>query len=668
MKPTVVSKTWRGHGDFDEAFRDYNVDLSDSGVVKLSRRVLVADEIGRIGRKTREHVQGRVWVKKEFLIDDPDVFSAEVIPFITCEREGEVLTLEVNGKGTVTYTFRKEWCYSAGYDTQWTEIAIPVEFLRKGVNEFVFHCEGGAGFDFWIENSRQPNRSGKSVDEGKTWNYDALGVNDSCDGEYLMRLRLERYASKGAVTSPFIDVASLAASNPIGPHVHMEGLRMSFEGVEPEGTMVELECRIGSTPSYSPESWSSWIPPSALEEDARFGDPLYHYIQWRAFLNTVNPKATPEIHDVTLNADLLVEESADVDRVRMVEFRNEKIVRSSYSFAYQPYDEARLRILRERYQLDWVVRGARTEFEKFLRLRDWVRSQWEDGWKSAVNWGGRLGHIDYNPPPDALVILELDRGKLALGMCTHYSAVFVQCCVAVGLQARRMLAVHATAEVWSNEYKKWVFMDMSGDSDDSRKCTYHLERNGVPMSALEAYKTALDRDYEGVKLVADRPAWTAEQRLEMMWNGYGIMDMRNDQLSSLEPCEADGEGFRPWNYDGWLMYMSDKVSRWERAPGVKAKWFPWFTKCSTRDADFEWTLNQVELHIQHRDSGELMVQLDTVTPNFDKYLVQIDDGEWVETLSHFKWSPHKGLNTLKAKTVNKFGLEGITSSIALEYS
>jgi len=48
--------------------------------------------------------------------------------------------------------------------------------------------------------------------------------------------------------------------------------------------------------------------------------------------------------------------------------------------------------------------------------------------------------------------------------------------------------------------------------------------------------------------------------------------------------------------------------------------------------------------------------------------VQIDDGEWVEKPSRFPWNLHKGLNTLKAKTVNKFGLEGITSSITLEYS
>jgi hypothetical protein len=664
LRQITLSKTWKGRTDFDEAFRDYKIDLTDSGVVRLQRRVLICDEMGRIGRKTKEIVQGDVWIKKEFLVDDPNVFSAEVIPFVGA-REGATLILEVNGKGPVTYRFQKEWF---NYETQWTEIPFPVEYLRKGINEFVFHCGGDGSYEFWIENSRLPNRSAKSIDGGKTWNYDNMGINDSCDGEYLVRLRLERYAAEGRITSPFIDVASLAASGPISPRIRMKGLKVSYEGVEPEGTAIKIECRIGSTPSYTPKTWSVWMDPEALVNEPGFGDPSYHYLQWRATLSTQNPKATPELVSLTVTTELSVDESPDEGRIRILDIKNEKIVRSSYPFAYQPYDEPRLKILRERYQLDWVVRGAKTEFEKFLRLRDWVRSQWEDGWKQAVNWGGRFGHIDYNPPPDGLLILELNKRKLALGMCTHYSAAFVQCCLAVGLQARRTLAVHATAEVWSNEYRKWVLIDMSGDGDDKRKCTYHFERNGIPLSGLEAYKAALNRDYDGIKLVSDRPAWTAQERLDLMWNGYGLMGMRNDHLSSLEPCEADGEGLLPWNYDGWLLYESEKVSRWERAKGIPSKPFPWFTMYSTRDADFEWTLNQAELHLQYSDPGKLLVQLDTVTPNFEKFLVRIDDGEWSETPPLFIWSLHKGRNTLQVKTVNKFGLEGIPSSIALEYS
>ncbi|MEM3027459.1 MAG: transglutaminase-like domain-containing protein [Candidatus Bathyarchaeia archaeon] len=664
LKRITVSRTWKGCADFDEALRDYKIDLTNSGTLKLRRRILLADEIGRIGRKTKEQVQGEVWIKKEFLIENPNVFSAEVIPFVSA-REEEPLILEVNGREAATYRFRREWF---NYDTQWTEIPFPIEYLRRGLNEFVFHSEGSLGYTFWIENSRQPNRSAKSVDGGKTWNYDNIGINNSCDGEYLIRLKLEGYPSKGYVTSPFIDVASLATSGPIVPKVCLESLWINYEGIEPEGTAIEVEARIGSTPSYSPKTWTHWMPPEALTKSPHFRDPSYHYLQWRVALTTGDPRATPELYSLTLSAELSVEESLDEERIKIREFRNEKIIRSSYSFAYQPYDEPRLKILRERYQLDWVVKGAKTEFEKFLRLADWVRSQWEDGWKSAINWGGRFGYIDYNPPPDGLLILELDRRKLALGMCTHYSAAFVQCCLAVGLQARRMLAVHATAEVWSNEYKKWILIDMSGDPDDRRKCTYHFERNGIPMSGLEAYKAALDKNYEGIKLVSDRPAWTAQERLDMMWNGYGIMDMRNDHLSSLEPCEADGEGLLPWNYDGWLMYESEKVSRWERAEGVPSKPFPWFTKYSSRDADFEWTLNQAELHLQYAEPGKLKIQIDTVTPNFDKFLVKVDEEEWVEMPSCFLWNLRKGINTLQAKPVNKFGLEGIVSKISLEYS
>lgn len=59
--------------------------------------------------------------------------------------------------------------------------------------------------------------------------------------------------------------------------------------------------------------------------------------------------------------------------------------------------------------------------------------------------------------------------------------------------------------------------------------------------------------------------------------------------------------------------------------------------------------------------------MDTVTPNLKAYLVKIDDGEWKESGDSFTWGLHSGRNTLQARTVNAFGIEGIVSAVAVEY-
>ena len=54
--------------------------------------------------------------------------------------------------------------------------------------------------------------------------------------------------------------------------------------------------------------------------------------------------------------------------LRIVEWQNEWIVRSAYEYDYQPRDEMLVE-LREKYELDAVIAGGRTEFEQMLLLK-----------------------------------------------------------------------------------------------------------------------------------------------------------------------------------------------------------------------------------------------------------------------------------------------------------
>ena len=58
----------------------------------------------------------------------------------------------------------------------------------------------------------------------------------------------------------------------------------------------------------------------------------------------------------------------------------------------------------------------------------------------------------------------------------------------------------------------------------------------------------------------------------------------------------------------------------------------------------------------------LRVDVDTVTPCFDAFLVQIDKAEWREqTESSLEWRLHEGLNQLRLKARNGAGICGPAS-------
>jgi len=665
----MVSRSWKRLEDYELVLRDVNISISPSDAVRLAESFLVADEMGSVNSRTREDLSGRVWAKKQFLLPRGKPLWAELCFFNHCdsEEEGVALYVEVNGNRFIhRWTRHKDSIPPPGGGRlpNWSFIKLPGGCLKEGLNEALFHSDEGVMWNLFIENSRWPNRSAKSIDGGKTWDHDVMGFNSSCNGEYVVRLRVGGHPPRGAVTSQTIDLASLALNSPIRPLVRVHDVALSAETSEPEGTRVLLEAKMGSSLSYSPDTWTAWTPVKNLGASAT-AEEYPRYLEWRATLATDDMVVTPELREVRLEADVQVEETWPDDDLRVVKWQNARIARSSFPFAYQRSDESRLQILRERYQLGWMMnpvldrngvprpRRDQVEFDKLVKLGQWVREQWLDGWKQAINWGGRLGYLDYCPPWDAPVIIELAKRRLSQGMCTHYSTVFVQFCLAVGLQARHViLSEHCVAEVWSNEYGKWVMMDVGGDMNDETRVAYYFEKDGVPLSALEVHNASLKGDLS-VMILPEKAAarFPVKDRLPL-FDRFCIA-LRNDHLTSLEPGEPE-HGAMYYHYDGYLWWRDEKQPA------------PWYTFQSDRVADLYWTLNTTEIHLQKmRERGCLRVELDTVTPNLACFLVQIDDGEWVEKPPAFTWSLHPGRNALRAKTVNKFSVEGIASEIEL---
>ena len=118
------------------------------------------------------------------------------------------------------------------------------------------------------------------------------------------------------------------------------------------------------------------------------------------------------------------------------------------------------------------VKDIPDEWNRFLSLRRWVRSSIPFGFpKEDSSW-------------NAVEILHtVQTAPQAAFLCDEYAAVFVSACVSAGLNARMVHLEssagdgHYAAEVWSNAYQKWVFMDPLYDFSvcDSSTCYSALE-------------------------------------------------------------------------------------------------------------------------------------------------------------------------------------------------
>ena len=607
----------------------------DEKGLALRRGLTVADELGKCNDRDREPIAGMRLARKTFRLGLLAGETARLCPYLACDRAGGQLEILVNGHPVI-----HEWKEDRPYWTdRWTTLEIPVSWLTEGDNDVCFRACDNSEWSLLIESSRLPNRSAVSEDGGRTWRSEDLGWNNGCDGEYMVRLWLDQYPLVGSAESEVFDLCrdperDMAVSV-------LSSVSFGFDSETPEGCEVKLTARSGSTPEYSPESWSVWTDvASGAAGCARFA-------QWRLELTTADPNLTPVVKQVAVRVVVDAEGSA-----RTVRRSQALLRRSSYRFAHALHDESRAERLRDRWHLEDVVRGAPTEFDAYLQLRQWVRNRWEDGWD--------MGGVDFCPPWDAMLILELTSRKLSLGMCTHYATVMSQCCAALGLSARtQIMRSHCINEVWSTDHQKWVAMDVGGDNNDETKFVYHFERDGVPLSAGECHEAWVNDQYDDVKVTPQPPPATkgrykVEDRLRLFERF--MISLRNDELRSLEPGESE-HGRGSYHYDGYLFWEDEKTEA-----------LPWFTNHTCRSDDLYWSVNETYIHLIESDlGGDIGVQLESATPNLACFERSSDGEAWETVADVFIWSPERDGSILQARSVNHHDRRGVVSTVEVSF-
>jgi hypothetical protein len=361
--------------------------------------------------------------------------------------------------------------------------------------------------------------------------------------------------------------------------------------------------------------------------------------------------------------------------LRIAHVQNARFLRSSHLFDYEDYHCQILQELRKRFELDAVVAGAQTEFEMIERLMAWA----------YLVPLGDCRHYPWN----VLEWLMLERdvqGKIVMNqyenrrrdkMCLYPNVVLVAACLSFGIPARHVnfhsegMTGHEIAEVWSNDYRKWVHLDATRDY-----YWYNLSTR-VPLDTLEIHDVLKDRLEDTERW--DRP-YLFRQNLDAMVKDLPItfreghhklsvkegalflfrsfshfrMIPRNNVFSKPGPLPVS-QGTEVWAWDGYLNWADEKV------PALLH-----FNGHTNRRTDFYPTMNQTRFTaMQTRSAHELEMVLETDMPGFSRFEKKIDQLSWVETTDRFIWNLHDGLNILTVRGVNTMGMAGIVSGIAI---
>jgi hypothetical protein len=296
------------------------------------------------------------------------------------------------------------------------------------------------------------------------------------------------------------------------------------------------------------------------------------------------------------------------------------------------------------------------------------------------------------PPWDALIILGSKDQPDCLTMCTHYAAVFTQCCLALGWNARHcILDHHCVAEVYVQQFDKWVMMD-AGNSAQRADVGLHFERGGAPLSALElhlAHRSGKTGDItvhftprrlaEKVAALC-RPAPAAQRKLPPPPDVIPVADLgkypvcglenyrryafpaRNNYLSSLLPGELY-QGWSEYFYDGYC-WVGDSPDNPTISPECSRPLPP------ARPQDIDWHLNWSRIHLSRTGKpGEVRADLETHTPNLAR-LEKRDAGKgsWEPTPASFVWRLRPGANELAVRSVNHWGKAGSEARVRVEWA
>ena len=316
-------------------------------------------------------------------------------------------------------------------------------------------------------------------------------------------------------------------------------------------------------------------------------------------------------------------------------------------FRFDGFANPKLHQLRARHGLDAVIAPGRDEFDRQVLLMDWTHRQFRKFGRPSTQAQGALE-----------ILKGIDEGHTFF--CSQYAQLLVSAAASVGwvnrpLALRRHQGVaavggsteHSVTEIWSNQHRKWVMLDPTGN--------LHVETNGIPLSAVEIRQEWFYRNGTNLVFVVgrDRKEYRKSDLPIVLdhFDGFGDLAIHPDELDKygfigfIPNTDLMDSGF---DYGG-MFIVKDALCDGTR----------WHVRTVPKNPAIDpyFPIGQASLSLV-ADAGMIQARLATLTPNLQRFEVSLDGGEWSPTDAAFPWKLQQGQNRLEARTVNQFGVTG----------
>lgn len=321
--------------------------------------------------------------------------------------------------------------------------------------------------------------------------------------------------------------------------------------------------------------------------------------------------------------------------------------------------------LRRQYSLENVTAGAKDEWQSQLLLKEWVHE--------AIPPGSPK--VSYN---NALDILE-HAARGATFWCTHYTITYAECAAALGWQARKIgvdrkhgpegmgSSHHGVAEVWSNQFRKWVVIDAQSN--------LHFEKAGIPLSAWEIRAEWLKDGGKSVdhvvgvppKAVKRNPAITWWDRAEDETSVYFWLYLENRLMAAPKDSSDSQRLIFPQDEANadliWYQNGDPETKGSELHQGyLRNRFLP-----TRRIEDVYWTVGIVEATLTGVTQASIQLSLDSYCPNRTGYEVSLDGVRWlpVKNEKNVEWPLKANWNSLRLRTVSQGNVRGPETSVLM---
>lgn len=619
----------------------------------------------------RKYLDLPVWPVKEAII------AMMVYPvFPGGAMSGGQLEFRINGNPPVVYEVRHFW----------TNVQVPGGYLKKGENliEVTVHTRGAI-----FRTPMSVNLSSgsyRSADEGVTWGLSR--------GEYPIRVKVRCFHRRGVLQTPIINVAKAAAGGLLLSPCFVDWVKFRLDLRDSDGSKRIVRFRSGRTHEPEAGGWTEWQSLDGNSVPNRF---LNRFIQFEFGFEKNTGGRSPVLNGFYIRSGWRID-SARGSCISLVSGINHRIVRQSLYFQHENPSLAALQKFRRKYQLDKVVEGTLTEWDKIKRIRGWVAGLWDwylpnEELPDMVAWDGSEILDSAN---------KRDKSHPIGGFCLYYAIVFAQACQSFGIPARivtlnySIWGGHEVAEVWSRDYEKWVMIDAQFDA------LFYDRKTRVPSSVLELHKIFLDTYYSG-KDIVDRDKWTIEDRnrrsgsidpgrlpiaMELGGNahsgkltgtyvwwksvpdtaapgysgGYGFFNAaevrwfpRSNWLSEPTPMPVT-HGRTHWGWDGYLCWTDPKTPE-----------TPEHRHFIRRESDMYGRLFMVDFSAEKVVEGGLGIDMVTDSPGFQSFEIIANGNKIQLSQSTYLWKLRPGKNRLEVRSVDILGNRGPASKIVVDY-